>query len=55
MLKFQVRKSDADAAPPSAHSHGTTNAQIQVSQVVKFLSAKAKNSGDHKKSHKVDC
>jgi hypothetical protein len=55
MLKFQVRKSDADAAPPSAHSHGTTNAQIQVSQVEKFLSVKEKNSGDHKKFHKVDC
>lgn len=33
MLKFQVRKSDADAAPPTAHPQhgGTTNAQIQVS------------------------
>lgn len=32
MLKFQVRKSDTEAAPPTAHpQHGTTNAQIQVS------------------------
>lgn len=31
MLKFQVRKSDADAAPPSA-SHGPNNPQIQVSR-----------------------
>lgn len=30
MLKFQVRKSDADAAPSSAHPHSSTNAQIQV-------------------------
>lgn len=32
MLKFQVRKSDGDAAPPSGHPHGNTNAQLQVSQ-----------------------
>lgn len=33
MLKFQVRKSDADAAPSPA-SHGPNNPQIQVSPLV---------------------